>query len=458
MPQHPASFRDPAGQVHLRDGRVFRSVLPAGSANYQAAKSSGFLAQATAAGRLIAAQEVEPSVLASEAPNAVHVLEHPQLDFISFPYEWPFDALRDAALLTLDLHLEALGHDLTLSDASAFNVQFIGPKPIFIDYLSLIKYQPGQVWLGYRQFCEQFLNPLLLTSTTGVAYQPFYRGTLEGIRSADLAALLPIRAKWSPRIALHVMLQARMQRTVTASATAKARRVTISKAALAANLSSLRGWIAKLAPPKSQATPWQFYEQTVSYSAEERARKTALVGEFVRTSAPKVVWDIGCNSGEYSEVALKHGAGLVVGFEPDQGALNAAFRRAGEKALAFLPLSLDVTNPSPSLGWREQERPGLMGRRNADLVMALAIVHHLILGRNIPLDQVVEWLTSLAPRGLIEFVPKEDPMASQILALKPDIAPDYDAANFEAALARRATIVRRDQVSATGRILFAFSR
>ena len=458
MAPHPASFRDPAGHVHLVGDRVLRSVLAPGIDNYRAAQTSGFLAKATKSGRLIAASEVDPLLLAAEAPGAEVVLEHPRLDFISYPYEWSFGALREAALLTLDLHLEALEHGLTMSDASAFNVQFVGPTPLFIDYLSLIRYRPGQVWLGYRQFCEQFLNPLLLTATTGVPFQPHYRGTLEGIRSTDLAALLPFRTKWSPRIALHVLLQARMQGRVTARDTAKARTIEISKTALAANLSSLRGWIDGLRPPTSQATPWQHYEQTVSYSPDERAKKAAFVSDFVAAAGPKIVWDIGCNAGEYAEVALAAGAGAVIGFEPDHGALNAAFQRARERRLAFLPLCIDATNPSPSSGWREQERSGLHARRNADVVLGLAITHHLILGRHLPLGQVAEWFTSLAPQGVVEFVPKDDPMSRMLLALKPEIGADYSAEAFEAALASQARIVRRETMTQSGRVLFGFAR
>jgi hypothetical protein len=458
MPQHPASYRDPAGQVHFRDGRVFRTVLPAGFKNYQAARDSGFLAKVVADGRLIAADEVDRSVLADEAPAAEIVLEHPRIDFLSYPYEWSFFALREAALLTLDLHLEALQFGLTMSDSSAFNIQFVGPKPLFVDYLSVIAYQPGQIWLGYRQFCEQFLNPLLLTAVTGVAYHSIYRGTLEGIAARDLAALLPLRASFSPRVALHVSLQARLQRKASSEDGTKYRRIRISKEAVQANLRGLRHWVAGLTPPASQVTPWQNYERSVSYSTDERARKQQFVAEVVAGALPDLVWDVGCNAGEYSEIALRHGARGVIGFEPDHGALNAAYKRAQERSLAFLPLCVDLANPSPWMGWREREREGITGRKTPDLLLALALVHHLVLGRNLPMGQVVEWLTTVAPRGIVEFVPKEDPMARQLLALKPDLAPEYTAEQFGNALSARARVSRREQVTTSGRILFAFER
>jgi hypothetical protein len=242
----PASYRDPAGHVYRSKGTIYRSILTPGADHYRAARDSGFLESAAASGRLIAGTEVDRGVLAGAAPDALYVVEHPRLSFISYPYSWSFFGLRDAALLTLDLHLEALAHGLTLSDASAYNVQFVGPKPIFIDYLSFLRYQDGQVWLGYRQFCEQFLNPLLLTAKTGVPYHAWYRGTLEGIPPGQLAALLPVRVKLHPLVALHVVLQGRLQRRVGVERTAAAKQVRISKLALTANIRSMRNWVARL--------------------------------------------------------------------------------------------------------------------------------------------------------------------------------------------------------------------
>ena len=458
MPRDPASYRDPAGHVHRVDGRVYRSILPPGAANYRAACESGFLEAATRDGRLIEGREVDRSVLAMEAPDAERVIEHPRLDFISYPYCWSFFGLRAAALLTLDLHMDALAHGLTLSDASAYNVQFIGPRPLFIDYLSLIRYEEGQVWLGYRQFCEQFLNPLLLTAKTGVSFQPWYRGSLEGISSSDLAALLPFRSKLNPLVALHTVAQGRMQRSVSAEQTKKAQSIRLSKTALVNNLRSMRGLVAGLEPPASQNTPWQDYERNAQYTPDERAAKARFVASAVSTSGARTVWDLGCNSGEYSEIALANGAQVAIGLEPDAGALNAAFRRAEAQKLNFLPLSIDLTNPSPSTGWRQRERLGLMERANADFVLCLALLHHLVIGRNLPLPEVLGWLVSLAPNGVVEFVPKADPMARQLLTWKPTIAPDYELDVVRQVLGSMARITREEVVTASGRTLFAYSR
>jgi ribosomal protein L11 methylase PrmA len=433
-------------------------VLVPGAGQYRAVRETGFLALAARSGRLIEGREIDPQSLGDEEPGAVHVIEHPPLSFISYPYEWSFNALQAAALLTLDLHLDAFEHGLTMTDASAYNVQFDGPDPIFIDYLSVCPYEAGQVWLGYRQFCEQFLNPLLLTAKTGVAFQTFYRGNPDGLPSAELSALLPWRTKLDPRIALHVILQGRMQGAVTAGRSARAKSIRLSESAFAGNLRAMRAWVATLAPPASQVTPWQRYERTAHYTPDEHAAKSRFVADVVRCAGPQTVWDLGCNSGEYAEVALRSGARRVIGFEPDAGALNAAFDRARAKGLSFLPLSLDLTNPSPSLGWRQQERPGLMERRNADLVLCLALLHHLVLARSLPLSQVLDWLISLAPKGVVEFVPRDDPMALQLIAFKPRVPPDYTRESFLAMLGSRAQVVREEVVTQSGRLLVAYTR
>jgi ribosomal protein L11 methylase PrmA len=458
MPRDPASYRDPAGHVHQVDGRIYRSVLPPGAANYRAARDSGFLETAVRDGRLIEGTEVDRSVLAAEEPDAECVIAHPRLDFISYPYCWSFFGLRAAALLTLDLHIDALAHGLTLSDASAYNVQFIGPRPIFIDYLSLIRYEEGQVWLGYRQFCEQFLNPLLLTSKTGVSFQPWYRGSLDGIAIGDIAALLPFASKLNPLVALHTVVQGRMQRAVTAQQTRKAQSIRLSRTALTNTLRSMRGLVSKLEPPRALNSPWQAYERDAQYTPDERAAKARFVASAVSASGARIVWDLGCNSGEYSEIALANGAKLSIGLEPDAGALNAAFQRAVARKLNFLPLSIDLTNPSPSAGWRQRERPGLMERANADCILCLALLHHLVIGRNLPLRDVLDWLVSLAPNGVLEFVPKSDPMARQLLTWKPLVAPEYERETVRHLLGAMARITREEVVTASGRTLFAYSR
>ncbi|MFQ5545406.1 MAG: class I SAM-dependent methyltransferase, partial [Acidiferrobacterales bacterium] len=410
-------------------------------------------------GRVIAEKNVDPSVLGQSARSARYVLEHPILPFVSYPYEWPFAALKAAALLQLDIHLEALDHGVTLSDATAYNIQFRGIEPVFIDNLSLRRYRKGEFWVAHRQFCEQFVNPLLLRALLGIPYNSWYRGTLEGITAQDLSRILPWTSKFSWNVLTHVVLQARFQKRSTSKGDAK--QVTKKKLPLVAFQQMLRGlrkWIAKLEPADTRTTVWVDYAQDNSYASDEAQSKRQFISEFAAAVRPKMLWDIGCNTGDYSKTALKAGAEYVVGFDFDQGALDVAFARARTEGLNFLPLFLDAANPPPSQGWGQTERMGLIQRADADGVLALAVVHHLAISKNISLGDVVDWLVGMAPTGVIEFVQKSDPMVQTLLQLREDIFDDYNEQSFVSALEAKATNFKSVTVSATERRLYWFKR
>lgn len=453
------SFRDPSGRVYVVDGRVFRTVMPSAVEDFEFVRSKGFLERLIDGGRVIAEKKVDPGRLGQCAQGAHCVLEHPMLPFVSYPYEWPFAALKAAALLQLDIHLEALDHGVTLSDATAYNIQFRGVDPVFIDNLSFRRYREGEFWIGHRQFCEQFVNPLLLRALLGIPHNSWYRGTLEGITAQDLSRILPWTSKFSWNVLTHVVLQASFQRKSTSKDDAQ--RITEKKLPLIAFQQMLRGlrkWIAKLEPADTGNTVWADYAQDNSYASDEARAKRRFISEFATATKPKMLWDIGCNTGDYSKAALEAGAEYVVGFDFDQGALDTAFARAKTERLNFLPLFLDAANPPPSQGWGQTERMGLMQRANADGVLALAVVHHLAIGKNVPLGDVVDWLVSMAPTGIIEFVQKSDPMVQALLQLREDIFDDYNEQSFVSALEAKATIFKSVTVSAAERRLYWFRR
>jgi ribosomal protein L11 methylase PrmA len=454
------SYRDPSGRVFILGDRVLRTVAPRAAAEFEFVRSTGVLQSLIADGLVIAEEKVAPSELPRDFNDARYVLQHPKLPFVSYPYEWCFTALKRAALLHLDIQMRCLEQGVALSDASAYNVQFLGPKPIFIDSLSFRRYHEGEFWLGHRQFCEQFLNPLLLRALLGVSHNAWYRGGLEGIPTADLNGILPLRRKLSWNVLTNVVMQASFQRAATGGVTdrkipAGAR---FPRVAMQRMLGRLRKWIAALEPARRGKTVWGDYAGHTSYTADETERKRALVTEFAASIRPPMIWDIGCNTGDYAKAALNAGAGYAVGFDFDQGALDAAFARAEREDLSLLPLFLDLANPSPSQGWAQRERRGFGERASADAILALALVHHLAIGRNIPLDEVVAWLVGLAPNGIVEFVPKSDPMVQRLLRLREDIFDDYSEETFSRHLQARAEIVQVVDVSATGRRLFWFAR
>ena len=450
--RHPASFRDPDAGVFLAGARVLRALTAEAAQRYDAVRE------------VVAALEKDGMVVQTRAaadappPGYARMLEHEPIPFVSYPYEWPFALLKRAALLHLDLHQRALARGATLADASAYNVQFRGARPVFIDIGSFRPYREGELWAAHRQFCEQFLNPLLLAARFGIAHHAWYRGALEGIPTPELAALWPASGWLSARVLVHVLLPASAERTAkkrTEASVEKIRKARLPKAGYAALLGQLRHWIAGLEPRGFGATQWADYGSNRNYDASDLNEKRRVVAEFASRYRPAMLWDFGCNDAEFTEVALRSGAASAIGFDADPGALELACARAERGGLDLLTLHQDAANPSPAQGWLGRERGALAGRAAPDALIALAFEHHLALGRNLPLEQVAELLTGSAPRGLVEFVPKSDATVQRMLALKGDIFPGYSETAFAAALAARARIVRTDAL-AGGRKLFWF--
>lgn len=455
----PGSFRDPGGRVFEAQDRILRAIMPSALDSFNRTLESGLYTRLVEEGRIVPFEDVTDIERSGGLANAAVILEHPRVPFISYPYEWSFSLHRAAALFHLDLHLDLLDSGFTLSDATAYNVQFDGPRPVFIDHLSIRPYSTGEIWAGHRQFCMQFLNPLLLWSALKVQPNHWFRGSLEGISPEDTAKLLPLRSKLSWTVLMHVAAQAAMQgrQVSNTGGSAVRREAKLPLEGLKGMLRGLRRKIAGLTPP-AQATVWGDYAKRNSYANPEASAKAAFVAEMVSAVQPGLLFDLGCNSGDYSAVALDAGARKVIGFDFDHGALELAYSRATQENLDFLPLWLDAANPSPSQGWGQAERKGLADRANADAVVALAFIHHIAIGRNIPLDMAIGWIVDMAPTGIIEFPSKSDPMVQTLLAQREDIFATYEEATFARLLSERARIVKTARVCEIGRTLYWFDR
>jgi ribosomal protein L11 methylase PrmA len=456
------SFRDPSGHVYQYDNRIYRTVTAFGAADYLAVEKTGFLEGLARSNSLLSYEQVHDPDILAQFRDAEYVLEHPRLNYISYPYEWSFSLLKAAALLHLDIALQGLDAGVTLSDATAYNIQFQGIDPVFIDHLSFKPYTEREYWMGHRQFCEQFLNPLLLRAHLGVAHNAWFRGSLEGVSNQDLNKLLPLRKKLSLKMQAHVVMPARMQHKVDEQSVGKTKPMSalkgLPRTSYKGLLTQLRGWIAGLEPKGGSKSVWGTYAEDNTYDTDEARQKAAFIDKFTRAVAPDMVFDLGCNSGEFSETALNAGAKQVIGFDFDQTALDKAYHRAQDKSLNLLPLYLDAANPSPEQGWRQSERSGFMGRATPDAVLALAFEHHLAIGKNMPLPQVVDWLVAIAPHGIIEFVTKDDPTVQAMLSMRKDIFHDYTQEAFEAALAKHAEVIEACKVTKDGRTLYWYKR
>ena len=458
----PGSFRDPGGKVFRHNSRIFRTVTSFAVENFEYVDRSGLLQELASDGRMVPYKKVDPEILSNKEPNVKYVLESPLIKLITFPYEWSFQALKDAALLHLDIQIKALERDVTLSDASAYNVQFVGARPIFIDHLSFVKYREGEIWRGHSQFCAQFLNPLVLKAFLGVPHNAWYRGTQEGIDTGELRKILSWHHKMRWNIFTHVVLQSQFQN----ASTQKQKEVLknglkttgLPKKSFRAMLQSLRNWILKLEPLGGVKTTWQDYASNNIYDKDEGEKKAEFIHAFAKRTKPGILWDFGCNSGDYCVAALEGGAQYAVGFDFDHGALDAAYSRAKENNLSLQTVFLDATNPSPNQGWACKERQSLTERANADAIIALAFVHHLAVAKNIPFGSLLDWIMDFAPSGVIEFVPKSDPMVERLLSFRDDIFPDYNKEFFINHIKKRASIIKEETVTSSGRLLVWYEK
>jgi ribosomal protein L11 methylase PrmA len=459
MIDEKGSFRDPAGKIYYENNRIFRKLTAIGIERFLKLKASNIISKSIQKGFLIETKEVENEHNKKE-DNRELILEHKKIPYISYPYEWSFSQLKDAAIFHLDFHLFLLANDATLIDASAYNIQFIGSELKFIDVLSIKKYTEGEYWAGHKQFCENFLNPLILKSKKGIKFNNWFKGNLEGIETNELNNLLSIFDKLSYNIFVHVHLLNKLEEKYRSRKSLKPiakNNKKISKKSLMAILSQLRKFITGLQDYKSTST-WDDYSTNNSYSNEDKNKKKDCVSQFCKKNNFELIADLGCNDGEYSILSLKNGCKKVIGFDFDINAINNAYKNSNLENLHFLPLHFDATNPSANIGWYQKERKGFIERANFNAIIALAFEHHLAIAKNIPLNDVISWLVSLAPTGLIEFVPKEDETIKKMLEFKGDIFPEYTEENFEKYLLRNSKIISKSKVSSSGRTIYEYKR
>jgi hypothetical protein len=383
----------------------------------------------------------------------VALLRHERIPFVSYPYEWPFTSLKRAALLQLDLLLDAVGAGLILKDGTPYNVQWDGPRPVFIDVGSIERYRDASAWDGYRQFCCLQLYPLMLAAWKDVPFQPWLRGTVDGIAPDEMRKLLSLRDRFRRGATTHVVLHARLERRYASRARevrAELKRAGFRKELVIANARKLRSLVARL-EWRGTSDAWGDYGQTCTYSAIDAERKAAFVRAAARDVAPRLVWDLGCNDGTYAKVCAGEGA-YVVAADADHHVIDRLAREQHER---ILPLVVDLADPPPALGWRGAERRHLVARGKPDLTLALALVHHLAITRNIPLGELLDWLASLQGALVVEFVDPADEMAQRLLAAKREgLHRDYGRAAFEALLAERFRVVRSQELAGGRRVLY----
>ena len=451
----PGSFRDPSGFVFRRDSVLCRQVNQVFAEEWQAAVDAGILGRWQGNGSLVGHQVVDVS-LAADPGQALAVLQPDPVAFISYPYEWTFGQLKDAALLTLDLQEDAERNGFALRDASAYNIQFERGRPILIDSLSLERRVGDELWAAYRQFCQHFVAPLALMARRDVRCGLMLRNHVDGLPLDLASTLLPGRTRLSTGLGSHVHLHARAQRRF-ADAELPRRTATMGATRRAALVDSLRRTIQGL-EWNPGGTEWADYDRQTSYSDAGTRAKESIVEAMLRETGGSVVWDLGANIGRFSAIAADLGR-RVVAWDVDPAASERHYQRLKASGpTTVLPLVQDLVNPSPGLGWAGSERAAFVDRSDADVVMALALVHHLAISNNVPLDWIAGLFARLAPAVIVEFVPKDDPMTRRLLTSRRDVFPQYTAEGLEQAFGLHFRIRDRVPIPDSSRVMYRMER
>jgi ribosomal protein L11 methylase PrmA len=449
--QHPSSFRDPSGFIFTSGNKVYRQVNRSYAKDYDKLMQSGLYEQLTAANKLVTHTEIPENLTGS--PHWYKTLLPEQLKFISYPYEWSFDQLRDAALLVLDIMKDAIRQGMVLKDATPFNVQFHNGRPVWIDTLSFETYDTTRPWVAYRQFCESFLFPLYLGHYLKTDIHKTLSTYLEGLPASLTAKLLPLRSGLSLGVWLHVYLQGAVksdQKGKPANTGFSAKKLLNLVMHLETIIVGVRG--------RRSGTTWSDYYDATILSKDYLEEKEKLFRKMLQDISFNSALDAGTNDGHFAKILAEKGAS-VIAIDNDTAAINRFYQYVRKNRTPnILPLMIDVTQPSPALGYRNRERSSFFERAQAELVTALALIHHLVLSKNIPLASLGEFFAEITGKYLlIEFVPPADPKVLELSKARTALHP-YDQQTFEESFGPYFISHHKEVVKGTERVLYLMEK
>jgi len=435
-----SSYKDRSGFVFYEKGKVFRQVNKSYQKNYEMLMRSGLYKELLEKKMVVGHKEIKKGLLEAE-----------KIPFISYPYEWCFSQLKEAAELTLKIQKMAIKYGMSLKDASAYNVQFVGTKAIFIDTLSFEKYKEGEAWVAYRQFCRHFLAPLALMTMTDGRLGGVLSTYMDGIPLDLTSQLLPVKSNLNFGILSHIHLNAKSQKMKTR----KIEKYKMSRQMLDNLLTSLETTVAKL-ELKIDETEWGDYYKNTNYSKRAFIDKKRLVKKFLTKTKAKTVLDLGANTGEFSVIGADLGA-YTLSTDYDFVAVEKNYKKwKGKEKL--LPLIIDITNASAGIGWANEERKSFWERTKVETVLALALIHHLAISNNLPFEKIAKMMAEITDFLIIEFVPKSDSKVKILLSQREDIFDDYDKTEFEKVFSKYFKIEESGQIKGSKRKIYLMKR
>jgi len=454
---NPGSFRDRDGRVYHYQQRIFRGLSAAALESYRQLREKPFYKKLAESGKVIGTRELEaednplPDELKAQWAG---FLEHDPVPVISYPYEWTFSMLKAAASLQLHLVERAVSNGFSLKDATPYNIQFVNRKPVFIDIPSFEPLQEGEPWAGYRQFCEMFLFPLFLQAYKGCSFQPFMRSGINGVDVQAAASLFGFRDRFRKGVMSHVWLQSKLDRRYGGSSEnvrSNLKSAGFNRELILANVRKMQKLVKKL-QWEASGSEWGDYTEFHNYSDDDHVLKEEFIRRAIVNEQPAVVWDIGCNTGQFSRIAAAE-CKQVVSTDIDHVAVEKLFLNPATPD-NILPLVQNIADPSPNWGWRNRERTDLQTRSKPDMVLCLALIHHVVITANIPLAEFIDWLAGLTDKLVIEYVSRKDDKVETLLRNKEDKYQDYSRESLEASLKRHFEIRQQQQVNNGDRTLY----
>lgn len=447
-----ASFRDPAGFVFEKEGVVFRQVNRCYADDYSRLFDSG-LYEVLVRKQLLISHKI---ISGDFAQDDCIIIQPEQLAFISYPYEWSFNQLKDAALITLAIQKLALTKGMSLKDASAYNIQFHNGKAIFIDTLSYERYIEGKPWVAYRQFCQHFLAPLALMAKTHISLHQLLRVYIDGIDLSFASKILPLKTWFSFGVLVHIHLHAKAQKK---HATTKASQVNkvgqFSKKSFLALIDNLESTIKRLQWFSTDTQWYDYYQRNHNYCLEGLDAKQTIIESFIKDQYYNLVWDLGANTGRFSQVLASH-AKLICAWDIDPACVDFHYQNIKQRGQTknILPLLQDLTNPSSTIGWANKELLSILNRGPVDLILALGLIHHLVIVNNIPISEIAVFFASIGHSLIVEFIPKQDSQVQKLLENRQDIFSDYSEEKFRSCFAEYFVLDKIVKISGTVRTLY----
>jgi ribosomal protein L11 methylase PrmA len=448
-----SSFRDPSGFLFYQDNVLYRQINKSYKEQYEFLIESDLYEELVKKELMISHEEVK---IENKNNDGFIVIKPEIIPFISYPYEWSFSQLKDAALLTIEIQKIAKKHHMMLKDASSYNIQFKNGKPIFIDTLSFEKYIEGEPWKGYKQFCQHFFAPLALMSHKDIRLSQLLRIYIDGIPLDLTSELLPMRTKTTFSLLAHIHAHAKSQKHYEGKKI-DVKKNKISSRSLDGVIESLHSGIKKM-NWRPEGTEWGNYYSDTNYSDISFNEKKKIILEFLEKHKFKNVWDLGSNTGIFSRIASELDI-FTVSFDIDPVAVEKNYRKCVNKQeTKILPLLLDLANPSASIGWSNNERMSFMNRGPADVVMALALIHHLVISNNVPLSKLAKFFSKVCNFLVIEFIPKTDSQISRLLVTREDIFLDYTKENFELEFKKKFNIIQTTDIIDSERTMYIMEK